>query len=159
MSDAVEAAWQDVGQEAPPELVGRQRHDLLAIGTIAAIVLVPERHASLVKGDQPPVRDGNTVRVAREIGQHRLWPGEGRLGIEPTQRFFRSGDRCRRKALRAARLAKLLKKASLQASNSANRRVRNSRRNNAPSTRTGSRKAGREDTGPQLWRCSSRPDR
>jgi hypothetical protein len=33
----------------------------------------------------------------------------------------------------------------LPASNNASRRVRNSRRNNAPSTRTGSRKAGRDE--------------
>jgi hypothetical protein len=35
--------------------------------------------------------------------------------------------------------------AHLPASNNASRRVRNSRRNNAPSTRTGSRKAGRDE--------------
>jgi len=39
MPDAVEAAWQDVDQEAADELVGGQRHDLLAFGAIAAIVL------------------------------------------------------------------------------------------------------------------------
>jgi hypothetical protein len=33
MPDAVEAARQDVEQEAADELVGRQRHDLLPFGT------------------------------------------------------------------------------------------------------------------------------
>ena len=37
--DAVETARQDVDQEAADELVGRQRHDLLALGAIATIVL------------------------------------------------------------------------------------------------------------------------
>ena len=79
MPDAVEAAWQDVDQEAADELVGGQRHDLLAFGAIAAVVFVSERHAALVKGDEPPVRDGDAVRVAREIGQHCLRSGKGRL--------------------------------------------------------------------------------
>jgi len=82
MPDAVEAARQDVDQEAADELVGRQRHDLLTFSAIAAIILVPECHASLVEADEPPVRDGNAVRVAREIGQHRLRPREGRFGID-----------------------------------------------------------------------------
>jgi len=82
MADAVEAARQDVDQEAADELVGRQRHDLLAFSSRAAIVLVAERHAGLVEAEEPPVRNGNAVRVAREIGQHRLRPGEGRLGID-----------------------------------------------------------------------------
>ena len=82
MPDAVEAARQNVDQEAADELVGRQRHDLLAFSSRAAIVFVAERHAGLVEAEEPPVRDGNPVRVAREIGQHRLRPGEGRLGID-----------------------------------------------------------------------------
>ena len=82
MPDPVEAARQDVAQEAADELVGGQRRDLLALATVAAIILVPERHAGLVEGDEAPVRDGNAVRVAREIGQHRLRPDKGRLGID-----------------------------------------------------------------------------
>ena len=99
MPDAVEAARQDVDQEAADELVGRQRHDLLAFGAVAAIVLVAERDAGLVEADEPPVRDGNAVRVAREIGQHRLRPGEGRLGIDhpallPDRRRDAAGRPC-----------------------------------------------------------------
>ena len=90
MPDAVEAARQEVNQEAADELVGRQRHDLLALGAVAAIVLVTERHAVLVKGDKPPVGDGNAVSVAREMGQYRLRPGKGRFDIN-TQRFLGMG--------------------------------------------------------------------
>ena len=72
MPDAVKAARQDMDQEEADELVGGQRHDLLAFATVAAIILVPVRHPSLVEGNEAPVRDGNAVRVAREIGQHLL---------------------------------------------------------------------------------------
>ena len=82
MPDAVETGRQDVDQEATGELVGGQRHDLLPLATVAAIILVPERHAGLVEGNEAPVRDGNAVRVARELGQHRLRPCKGRLGID-----------------------------------------------------------------------------
>jgi len=39
MSDAVKAARQNVDQEAADELVGRQRHDLLAFGPVATVIL------------------------------------------------------------------------------------------------------------------------
>src|SRR5213076_1550039 len=40
VTDAVEAARQDVEQEAADELVGGERHNLLTLGPAAAIVLV-----------------------------------------------------------------------------------------------------------------------
>ena len=49
---------------------------------VAAVVLVAEAHAALVEADQPVVRDGDPVGVAGEIGEHRLRPGEGRLGVD-----------------------------------------------------------------------------
>jgi hypothetical protein len=55
MPDPVEATRQDVGQEAADKLVGRQRHDLLAFGPVATVILLTERHAGIVEGDQPPV--------------------------------------------------------------------------------------------------------
>ncbi len=42
VTDAVEPARQDVEEEAADELVRGERHDLLAVGTTAAIVLVAE---------------------------------------------------------------------------------------------------------------------
>ncbi len=50
MPDAVEAARQDVEQEAADELVGGQRHDLLALAAVAAVILVAEGDAGLVEG-------------------------------------------------------------------------------------------------------------
>ena len=64
MPNAVEAAWQDMQQEAAHELVGIERHDLLALRTCASIVLVAEGDTGLVEGDQPPVRDRDPMAVA-----------------------------------------------------------------------------------------------
>ena len=82
MPDAMEAARQDVEQEAADELVGRERHDLLPVGAVAAIILVAEGDASLVEGDQAAVRDRDPVGVARQVGEHRLRSREGRLGVD-----------------------------------------------------------------------------
>ena len=49
VADAVEAARQDMQQEAAHELVGVQRHDLLALRPAAAIILVAEGDAALVE--------------------------------------------------------------------------------------------------------------
>jgi len=55
MANTVEAAWQDVEQEAADELVGAERHDALALGTVAAIVFVSEGDTLLVEVGQPSV--------------------------------------------------------------------------------------------------------
>ena len=69
MPDAMEALWQDMEQEAADELVRRERHDALPLGTIAQIVLVAEGAAGRVEGNQAPVGDGDPVGIAREIGE------------------------------------------------------------------------------------------
>jgi hypothetical protein len=42
----VEAAWQDMQQKAAHELVGIERHDLLALGAAAPVILVAEGDTS-----------------------------------------------------------------------------------------------------------------
>lgn len=79
MPDAVEAAWQDVEQEAADKLGRRERHDTLALGPVAAIVLVAQLDAARVERDQPPVRDRDAVGVARQIGKNGFGSGERRL--------------------------------------------------------------------------------
>src|SRR5271156_6831922 len=69
-------------QEAADELVRRERHDTLSLRTIAAGVFVAEGDAGLVERNQTLVRDGDPVGVAREIGEHGLWAGERRLGVD-----------------------------------------------------------------------------
>src|SRR5215469_11571508 len=79
VADAVEALRQNVEQEAANEFV---RTEGLAVGTVAAIVLVAERDPGLVERDEPMVRDGDAVGVSRQIGEHRFRPGEWRLGVD-----------------------------------------------------------------------------
>src|SRR5277367_3571250 len=59
-----------------------ERHDLLAVRAIAAIILVAKGDAGLVESKQPPVRDGDAMGIAREIGEHGFRTGEGRLGVD-----------------------------------------------------------------------------
>ena len=49
---------------------------------LAAVVLPAEGDAALVHREQPAVGDGHAVRVARQVGQHRLRPGERPLGVD-----------------------------------------------------------------------------
>ena len=68
-------------EEAADELVGSERHDLLARVAIGAAILVFERDAGAVAGKQAAVGDGDAVGVARQIGHHGLWSAEGPLGV------------------------------------------------------------------------------
>src|ERR1700746_612542 len=72
VSDAMQAFWQHVDEESSDDLVGGERHLLVSIAALDAVVLPLESDASLVKGDQATVGDGNAVGVTRQIGQHRL---------------------------------------------------------------------------------------
>jgi hypothetical protein len=49
--------WQDMEQEAPNELVRRERHDALPLRTVTAVVFVAECDAGLVVGDQTLIGD------------------------------------------------------------------------------------------------------
>ena len=82
MADAVDALGQHVEQEAADELACFQCHGAIALPPIATIILVSEGHAGLVERDQAAVGDGDAVCVARQVGEHGLRPGEGRLGVD-----------------------------------------------------------------------------
>jgi len=58
MPDAMEAAREDMEQEAADKLVGWECHDALAVGPVAAIILVAKSNAGTVKGQETPVRYG-----------------------------------------------------------------------------------------------------
>jgi hypothetical protein len=75
VTDAVKPLWQNVEQEAPDELVAAECHCAVPRLPIAAVVLVAEAHTALVERNEATVRDG-------EIGENRLRPGEGRLGVD-----------------------------------------------------------------------------
>src|SRR5260221_5109369 len=55
VTDTVEALRQNMKQEATDELVGAERHGALAVGTVAAIVLVAKGDAGLGGRDEPAV--------------------------------------------------------------------------------------------------------
>ncbi len=82
MTDAVEALWKNVEQEATDEFVRAECHGALAVRAIAAVILVAERDTMLVECDQPTVRDGDAMGVSRQIGEHRFRPGERWLGVD-----------------------------------------------------------------------------
>jgi hypothetical protein len=82
MADAVEAAGQHVDEEAADELAGGERHGLVALAAVGAVVLPLERDAAFIAGDEPAVGDGDPVGVAGEISQHGLRAGERTLGVD-----------------------------------------------------------------------------
>src|SRR5207249_854769 len=59
-----------------------ERHGLVAGAALGTIVLPAEGHAALIQRDEPAVGDGHSMRVARQVGQHSLGPGEGTLGVD-----------------------------------------------------------------------------
>jgi hypothetical protein len=60
-----------------------------------SIVLPAESDTAFVERDEPLVRDRNSVGIARQIGQHRLRPGERALRIDhPLRKDRRIGKRC-----------------------------------------------------------------
>src|SRR5215472_11051634 len=62
--DAVEALGQDVHEEPPNELARLKRHGFVPVWAFDAVVLVFERDAVLVGGDQAAVGDGDAMGVA-----------------------------------------------------------------------------------------------
>ena len=80
--DPVEPVWQDVHEEAADKLVRLERYGLAAAGPLDPVVLVPERDAGRVGGDEPAVGDRDPMRVAGQIGQHLLGAGERPLAVD-----------------------------------------------------------------------------
>src|SRR5258708_29771966 len=82
VTDAMEAGWEDVEQEAAHELAGVETHDLAPMTAVLAIVLPVETDMGRVKIEQTAVGDRDAMRIAREIGQDLLRTGEGLFGID-----------------------------------------------------------------------------
>jgi hypothetical protein len=82
VADAVEAAGEHMDQEAADELAGGERHEFLSAAPLGVIVLPLEGDVVAVEGDEPAVRDGDTVGVTRQIGEHRRRAGEGALSVD-----------------------------------------------------------------------------
>ena len=82
VTDAMEAGWEDVEQEAAHELGDVETHDLAPMTAVLAIVFPAETDMGRVEIEQTAVRDGDAMRIAREIGQDLLRAGEGLFGID-----------------------------------------------------------------------------
>jgi hypothetical protein len=89
VTDAMETGGQHMEQEAADELVDGERHDLEAPAFLGAVILPPERHASIVERDEAAVGDGDTVRV-RDIEASF---DDRDLGIVGDQESRRAADR------------------------------------------------------------------
>jgi hypothetical protein len=104
VTDANEAAWEQMQQEAPQELVCRQAHQLLlvAMGGVAPT----ERDSVIGKVDQSVVGDRDTMCVSAEIAQDMLGASEGRLAytIQSWRNSVRNHAAKRRGSARCKRL-------------------------------------------------------
>ena len=92
IADADEALREDVEQEAAEKFVDveRERPHLTAV----PIVLPAKRDGVVGHVDEPVVRDGDAVGVAREVVQHVGRAAEGRLGVDhPRLTIERSEER------------------------------------------------------------------
>ena len=81
VTDAVEPVGQYMDQKAADELVGVERHELVASVRLGPVILPFEGHALAVEGDEPAVGDRDPVRVAGEISEDSVGSAEGSLGI------------------------------------------------------------------------------
>src|ERR1700757_370603 len=102
---AVEALGQDVDEEAADELVNVERHRGVAARSLDPVVLDLEGDPPPVERDQAAVGDGDTVGVARQIGEHGLGASERALGIdEPALLSERGKKRCESLGVREMRM-------------------------------------------------------
>ena len=80
IANAVEALGKNMQQEATDEFICRDGHGLLPI--VISIVSPEESDHAICDVEQTIVRDGDAVRVASDVLQNLLWPGEWRFGID-----------------------------------------------------------------------------
>ena len=78
--DAHEASGKDMEEKAPKKLVYIEPQGPRWAGP--GVILVPEGDDPLLKGDETTVRNGDPVRVAREVFQDLVRTSEGRLGVD-----------------------------------------------------------------------------
>jgi len=78
-ANADETFGQDVQEESPEKFDGADRHRprLMAV----PVVLPLKRDGAVSDVEDPMIRDGHPVRVAREVLQHMLGFPEGWLGV------------------------------------------------------------------------------
>ena len=79
MADADETVWQHVQEETLDEVLCIEGEELLLVAS--APVAIAEGHATVLKGHQPFVADGDAVSVATEVTEHLGWAGHGSFAV------------------------------------------------------------------------------
>ena len=74
---AVEAVGKQVQEKPPNELVRMKAHDLLAITSIAPIILPSEGNMVVIKFDDAAAGDSDAMGVSAEIGEHLVRTAKG----------------------------------------------------------------------------------
>ena len=82
VTDAMEALWQDMHQEAAGELVRIEGHHSISLVTFDAIVLPLEGDALVIERDQAAIGDGDAMGVAREVAQDFLGAPEWAFAVD-----------------------------------------------------------------------------
>ena len=80
VADAMESRGEDVEEEAPDELLGRERHDFRLI--VVAVVAPVECDLPVFDIHDAMIGNRDPVRVAAEVVHHLLRSGERRLGVD-----------------------------------------------------------------------------
>ena len=80
VADAMETVREGVQQKAADELIDCERHRFGL--PVCSVVLPGEAHLAIGEREEPAVGDSDAMGIAAEIGEHLLWPTEGRLGID-----------------------------------------------------------------------------
>ena len=79
VADTVKPARQYMQQKPPHELLGAQRHRLVARSSLDPVILPAKRHATLIQRHEPPVRDRHPVGITRQVSSTAAGPANGRL--------------------------------------------------------------------------------
>lgn len=76
----MESAGENVEQESPDELLGRESHSFLLI--VVAVVPPVERDLPVFDIHDPMIGNRDPVRVAADVIHHLLGSGERRFGVD-----------------------------------------------------------------------------
>ncbi len=80
IANAVESTGENVEEESPNELLGRESHDFLLI--VVAVVSPVELDLPVFNLQDPMIGNRDPVGVAADVVHHLLRTGEGRLGVD-----------------------------------------------------------------------------
>src|SRR5437867_11935481 len=70
VAQPMEAVRRDMQHQTPQEVYGLEREGTQAVAT--RVVLVAEGHLAALQGHEPVVRDGDTMRIAGQVGEDVL---------------------------------------------------------------------------------------